>query len=342
MNIAQITSIYIPVPPPTHGGTEIIVSLITEELHKRRHNVHLYASGDSVTKGTLHAITDQATLDQVTLTRYLEKELETRNSFELYKDADQYDVIHAHWPVLAPYFSKFTPTPTVLTYHYIEPELHQYYKQNFPSIYPVCVSQRQADLIGDPELPVIHNGLNFENMTFNNDPEDYLVLVARMVPSKGIVEAIQIAKKAKTKLILIGAVSSYIPWSKSFYEQEVLPHIDGSQIIHFSELANTKVIELISKAKAFLFPLQWDEPFGLVLTEAMGCGTPVIAFPRGSVPELVEDNLTGFIVQSPEEAVDAIAKVHQLDRKAVSNHAKKKFSHEQMVDHYESFYKSLI
>ncbi len=342
MNIAQITSIYIPVPPPTHGGTEMIVSLVTEELHKRGHNVHLYASGDSKTQGILHAVTNEATLDQNTLTRYLEKELETRNTFELYLAAGEYDVIHAHWPVLAPYFSRFTNTPTVLTYHYIEPELHQYYRTNFPSLFPVCVSRRQAELLGDPGLPVIHNGLNIDTIPFLDAPDDYLVLVARMVPSKGIIEAIEIAKKSKSKLILIGPISSYIPWSKSFYEEKVLPHIDGAQIVHYSELPNSRVLEIVSKAKAFIFPIQWEEPFGLVLIEAMATGTPVIAYHKGSVPELIESDLTGFVVNSQLEALEAINKLHTLDRGKIRDHIKQKFSYTRMVNQYESLYKSLV
>lgn len=342
MRIAQVTSIYISVPPPTHGGTEMVVSYLTEELVRRGNDVHLYASGDSSTSGSLHAVIEQATLDQPSVTLYLDKELEARNSFELYRRGDRYDVIHAHWPVLAPYFAGSTPTPTLMTYHYIERELHEYYRREIPSLQPVCVSHKQAELLGEPSLPVIHNGLDMGLIPFNEHPSDFLVLVARMVPSKGIVEAINIAKSAGERLVLIGPVTNYIPWSQTFYREQVLPHIDGDQVIHLAELPNAQVLDIVSQAKAFLFPLQWDEPFGLSMVEAMACGTPVIAYPRGSVPEIVADGESGYIVESEQDAISALSKVGELDRRWVRSTVESRFNYERMVDAYEALYGHLI
>lgn len=342
VRIAQITSVYIPVPPPTHGGTELVVSLLTEELVRRGHDLHLYASGDSRTAGELHAVVEKATLDRADVTRYIDKELETRNAFELYRDAGGYDVVHAHWPVLAPYFASFTSTPTLITYHYIEQELHDYYRREIPNLHPVCVSRKQAELLGEPGLPVVYNGLDMARIPFNDAPGDYVVLVARMTPTKGVAEAIRIARAAGDRLVLIGPVSSYLPWSKAFYDEQVAPHVDGDRVVHVHEAPNAETLDIVSRAKAFLFPLQWDEPFGLAMVEAMACGVPVVAFERGSVPELVADGVSGFIVGSEDEAASALADAASLDRRAVRAHVEERFTHRRMADGYEALYRALV
>ena len=196
MRIAQLTSVYIPVPPPTHGGTELMVHALSEGLSARGHDVHLYASGDSRTAGTLHAVVARATLDDGSVTRYMDKELEARNTFELYRDADAYDVIHCHWPTLAAYFAPFVRTPTVMSYHYIEPAEHAYYRRAAPGLFPVCVSRAQARMLGEPTLPVVYNGLVMSSTPFVAEAGDYLALVARMAPTKGVAEAIRIAGRA--------------------------------------------------------------------------------------------------------------------------------------------------
>ncbi len=341
VRIAQITSVYIPVPPPTHGGTELIVSLLSEELVRRGHDLHLYASGDSRTAGTLHAVLDQATLDLPDMTLYIEKEFEARNAFELYRNAAGYDVAHAHWPVLAPYFASFTSTPTLITYHYIEQELHDYYRREIPNLRPVCVSRKQAELLGESSLPVVYNGLDMARIPFNQSPDDYLVLVARMTPSKGVAEAIRIAAAAGERLTIIGPVSRYLPWSRAFYDEQVAPHVDGDRVVHIAEAPNDRTLDIVSRAKAFLFPLQWDEPFGLAMVEAMACGTPVVAYARGAVPELVSDGASGLIVESEDEAARALAAAAALDRRAVRAHVEERFTYQRMTDDYEALYRQL-
>ena len=341
MRIAQSTSIYIPVPPPTHGGTEMVVSLLTEELVQRGHDVHLYASGDSQTSAALHAVVDRATLDREDVTLYVDKELETRGAYELYRDGDSYDVIHAHWPTLAPYFAPFTAAPTLVTYHYVEPRLHDYYRREFPQLHPVCVSRRQAELLGEPDLPVVYNGLDMERIPFCDAPGDYVALVARMTPTKGVAEAIRIARAAGERLVLVGPVSRYLPWSRAYYDEEIAPHVDGDRVTHVPEAPNARTLEIVSQAKAFLFPLQWDEPFGLAMAEAMACGTPVVAYERGSVPEIVADGVSGRIAATEEEAVRALAEAASLDRRAVRAHAASRFTYQRMVDGYEALYREL-
>ena len=341
MRIAQSTSVYLPVPPPTHGGTEMMVHHLTEELVRRGHDVHLYASGDSQTSAVLHAVNERATLTDAGATTFVDKEIEARGAFELYRDADFYDVIHAHWPTLAPYFASTTKTPTLLTYHYIEHATHDYYREHVPNVHPVCVSHRQAEMLGEPDLPVVYDGLDMDAVPFGETPEDYLVLVARMLPTKGIADAIRIAKRAGDRLVLVGPVSSYIPWSRKYYDEQVRPHVDGDRVVHIPEAPNTRVLELVSRAKGFLFPLQGDEPFGLAVLESMAPGTPVITMRRGAMPELVADGVSGFLVESDFDAVKAIGQLGSLDRRLVRGHVSGRFTYQRMVDGYESLYEGI-
>ena len=342
MRIAQLTSVYIPVPPPTHGGTELMVHALSEGLSARGHDVHLYASGDSRTAGTLHSVVARATLDDGSVTRYMDKELEARNAFELYRNADVYDVIHCHWPTLAAYFAPFVRTPTVMSYHYIGPAEHAYYRRAAPGLFPVCVSRAQARMLGEPTLPVVYNGLDMSSMPFVSEAGDYLALVARMAPTKGVAEAIRIAGRAGERLVIVGAVTPYLPWSRAYFDEQVRPHIDGDRVRHMPEVSNAEVLEIVGHAKAFLFPLQGEEPFGLSVLEAMACGTPVVTMPRGAMPELVEDGVSGIVVESDADAVAAIGKAAALDRSAVRRHVELRFTVERMVDGYEAVYRSAL
>ena len=338
MKIAHTTSNYISVPPPTHGGTEMIVHALCEGLSARGHDVRLYASGDSRVTGTLHSVVDRATLDDPSVTRYMDKELETRSVFELYRRADDYAVIHCHWPTLAPYFAGGSATPTIITYHYVDRAEHDYYRRNVPGLFPVCVSHRQAELLGEPDLPVVYNGLDMAATPFVAEPDDYLAIVGRMIPTKGIAEAIRIAKAAGERLHIVGDVTSYVPWTQAYFDEQVAPHVDGDQITYTSKMPNAKVLALVSHAKGFLFPLQGEEPFGLTVLEAMACGTPVIAMPRGAMPELIDDGTSGYLVDDEQAAIDAIAKLGALDRATVRGHVEARFTHQRMVTAYESLY----
>ena len=316
----------------------MIVHALCEGLTGRGHDVHLYASGDSRISGTLHSVVGQATLEDPGVTGFVGKELETRNVFELYRHASDYDVIHAHWPTLAPYFSASTATPTVITYHYVDRAEHEYYRANVPTLFPVCVSHRQAALLGEPDLPVVYNGLDMAAMPFVATPDDYLVIVGRMLPTKGIAQAIAIAKQAGERLVIVGAVSDSIPWSRAYFEEQVMPHVDSDRVTYIAEAPNTQVLDLVSKAKGFLFPLQGEEPFGLAVLEAMACGTPVVTMPRGAMPELVADGLSGYVVDSEAAAIAAVDKLGSLDRANVRGHVESTFTVERMVDGYEAIY----
>ena len=342
MKIAQITSIYISVPPKTHGGTERVVYHLCQQLHQRGHLVELFASGDSQVSCRLQAVLPIATQYDPQSTFYLEKEYEGRNTYNLYRQAERFDIIHAHWTTLAPYFSVLTPVPTLITYAYIEKELHQYYQQHFPRCLPICVSRAQAKMLGDDSIPVVYNAVDLEEIPFNDRPEDFFMIVGRMTPGKGIAEAIHIAKKAKVKLLIVGHVTTHLPWSEEYFLKEIKPYIDGDRIRYIERMAYHDILQTMGKARGFLFPLQWDEPFGMVVIEAMAAGTPVLAYRRGSMPELIKDGETGYLVEKQEEMVEIVHRVGAIERGQCRNWVKENFSVEQMVDAYERLYHKAI
>lgn len=341
MKIAQISSVYLSIPPRTHGGTERIVYSLCQRLTRRGHAVELFAAGDSKVDCPLNSVLPVASLDDPASTFYLEKEFEARNTWNLYRQGDRFDVIHAHWPTLAPYFSAWTKTPTLITYAYIEKELHDYYRGHFSNCFPVCVSSAQARLLGDPSLPVVYNGIDLADIPFHRSPEDFFLVVGRMTPGKGITEAIAIARKAGVKLVIVGDVTRHLPWSEEYFLKEVEPHIDGSRIRHIKQLPYGELLELMARARGLIFPLQWDEPFGMVVVEAMAAGAPVLAYRRGSMPELIRDGETGFLLDSEEAMVEAVLKIGTLERWCCRDWVEKHFSVDCMVEGYEALYRKV-
>ena len=341
MKIGQITSVYISVPPKTYGGTERIVYHLCKQLTRRGHYVELFASGDSKVDCAVQSVVPVASQDDPHSTFYMEKEYEARNTYNLYRQAERFDVIHAHWTTLAPYFSSSARTPTLITYAYMEKELHEYYKEHFPLCFPVCVSHAQAKMLGDESIPVVYNGVDLNEIAFNEQPEDFFIIVGRMTPGKGIAEAIRIAKKARIKLVVVGHVTSHLPWSEEYFLKEVKPHIDGDRICYVERLAYHEILEMMAKAKGFLFPLQWDEPFGMVVIEAMAAGTPVLAYSRGSMPELIKHGETGFLVEREDEMVEMTRRIGTMDRGRCRDWVEQHFSVAQMVDGYERLYRMI-
>ena len=341
MKIAQITSVYISVPPKTYGGTELIVHYLCRDLRRRGHHVELFASGDSAVDCTLQAVLPIATQDDPHSTFYLEKEYEARNTWNLYRQAERFDVIHGHWTTIAPYFSNFTQTPTLITYAYIERELHEYYKTHFPRCFPVCISRAQAKMLEDESIPVVYNGVDLDDIPFSDKPDDFFLIAGRMVPEKGIADAIRIATRNKAKLLIVGHITSHLPWSEEYFLKEVKPFIDGDKIRYIEKLAHRDLTRMMSQAKGFLFPIKWDEPFGMVVIEAMAAGTPVLAYGRGSMPELIKHGETGYLVPTEDEMVDSMQRLQMLDRLRCRNWVRERFSVEQMIDGYERLYRSV-
>jgi len=341
LRIAQIASIAFSVPPRAHGGTEIAIDALTRGLVARSHDVTLFASGDSKTTARLHAVVSRATQDDPSATSYLEREYEVRNVAEAYRLADRFDVLHSHWPTPAAYFSGTAPRPSVMTYAYIEKPLHDYYRSAYPRLHSVCITEAQNRMLGSG-LPVIPYGVELDRIPFVQTPEDFLVTVGRIVPHKGADRAIAIARKAGLPLVIIGAVTPYLAESEPFFRERVQPHVDGRSVIHYPHLPNADVVDLVGRARAFLFPISWEEPFGLVVAEAMAAGTPVIATPRGSLPELVEHGVTGFLGDGDEELAGFAVRAEEISRAACRRRAQERFSAERMVSDYEALYRRIL
>ncbi len=341
MRVAQIASVCFSVPPKSGGGTEIAIDLLTRGLVSRGHEVTLFASGDSRTTARLHAVVPRATQDDPASTSYLERDFEVRNVAEAYGEAGRFDLLHAHWPTPAPYFSSGTPRPTLLTCAYIEKPLYDYYRAHDPRLHFACVSEAQARMLGGG-VPVIPYGIDVARVPFVAEPGDFLLTVGRLVPTKGADRAIAIARRAGLPLTIVGDVTPYLADSEPYYEEKIRPHVDGVRVRHFRALPNAEVLALMARARAFLFPISWEEPFGLVVAEAMAAGTPVVATPRGSLPELVADGVTGFLGETNDELAAFVGRVGDLDREACRRRAEERYSAERMVSDYEALYRSLI
>jgi len=341
VRIAQIASICFSIPPRSHGGTEIAIDLLTRGLVARGHEVTLFASGDSRTTAKLHPVVPRATQDDPDATSYFEREMEVRNAAEAYALAGRFDVLHSHWPTPAAYFSAATDRPSVMTYAYIERSLHEYYRAHFPRLHPVCVTEAQNRMLGGG-LPVIRYGIDVARVPFSATPGEYLATVGRLVPHKGADRAIAIAERAGLPLVIVGDVTPYLAESEPFYEDHIRPKVDGVRVRHFARLGNDEVLALLAGARAFLFPISWEEPFGLVVAEALAGGTPVIATPRGSLPELVDHGVTGFLGGTDDELAAFVGRVAELDRSACRRAAEERFSADRMVSDYEAFYKKIL
>jgi len=341
VKIAQIASICFSVPPRSHGGTEIAIDRLTRGLVARGHEVTLFASGDSQTTAKLHAVVPRATQDDPESTSYLEREMEVRNVAEAYARADRFDLLHSHWPTPAAYFSSCTPGPSVMTYAYIERPLHEYYRARYPNLHPVCITEAQNRMLGGG-LPVIPYGIDVDRVPFEPEPGEFLVTVGRLVPHKGADRAIAIAERAGLPLVIVGDVTPYLVDSEPYYAQRIRPRVDGERVRLFRNLPNEQVLALLSRARAFLFPISWEEPFGLVVAEALAAGTPVVGTPRGSLPELVEHGVTGFLGETDEELAAFVTRVADLDRRACRRRAEERYGYERMVSDYEALYRRIL
>ena len=339
MRIAQVAPLYEAVPPTLYGGTERVVSLLTEELVRRGHEVTLFASGDSVTSARLAAVTERATrLDAAS--RELLAADTIRQLDLVFGNARDFDIIHCHVDYLAYPFAGLVATPTLHTVHgrLDLPYLVPIYRQ-FKHVPLVSISDAQraplAD-IGVNWIGTVHHGLAPERFTFSPEPGDYLAFLGRVSPEKQPDIAIEVAKRAGLPLRIAAKVDAA---DREYFERVVAPLLDHPLIEFVGEIGDSDKSAFLGRARALLFPIDWPEPFGLVMLEAMACGTPVITRPCGSVPEVVQDGVSGFIGDSVADLVDAVDRLDTIDRAGCRRHFEHRFSVSHMVDGYERLYR---
>ena len=340
MRIAQIAPLWEQVPPPAYGGSELVVSLLTEELVRRGHDVTLFASGDSTTHAKLESVHPKALRLDTSVKDY--NIYDMLNMSRVYERADDFDIIHSHVGCVAMPYSTLVKTPTVHTLHGIfTPDNEKMFRhvRNQPFI---SISNSQRDhRLGLNYLDTVYNGIDPNTYEFHAQPDHppYLAFLGRMSPEKGAHLAIEIAKKSGWHLKMAGKVDAV---DLTYFEQEIKPHIDGSQIEFLGEANHQQKSILMGGAVATLFPITWKEPFGLVMIESMVTGTPVIAISLGSAPEVIAHGRTGFLCQNVEECIASIDLAAQLDRRVCRDHVLINFSAKRMADGYEAVYQKIL
>jgi glycosyltransferase involved in cell wall biosynthesis len=334
MRVAVLAPVAWRTPPRHYGPWEQVASNIAEGLIKKGVEVTLFATGDSITGGTL---------DAICATGYEEdrnqdaKVLECLHISNLMEKASQFDLIHNNFDFLPLTYSGLIKTPVITTIHGFSSTriIPIYKKYNATSHY---VSISNADRSPELEyLATVYNGLDARDFSFNGEPEDYLLYFGRIHHDKGTAEAIEIAKKTNKKLLIAGIIQD-----ANYYREKVEPFIDNEQIVYVGHAGPDKRKDLLGKAAALLHPINFNEPFGMSVAEAMLCGTPVIAFNKGSMPELIKDQETGFLVNNVDEAVEAVAQLPFINRANCRDWATEQFSSEKMVDDYYKLYQQIL
>lgn len=340
MNIAQIAPLAERVPPKLYGGTERIVSYLTEELVAQGHQVTLFASGDSMTEARLVPCSDVALRLNPAVTDHIPHLIAMLE--EVRSRAQDFDVLHFHVDVLHFPMVRQLAGPTVTTLHgrLDLPDLQPFYRR-FSEIPLVSISNDQRR----PMPPVrwmgtIYHGLPADLLSFAEKPEtSYLAFLGRISPEKRADRAIEIASRAGMPLKIAAKIDNV---DREYWETVIEPIVKSHQNIEFiGEIDEQQKGDFLGNAGALLFPIDWPEPFGLVMIEAMACGTPVIAFRCGSVPEIIEDGVSGFVVNSVEEAADKVSLVLQLDRRGVRKAFERRFTAERMAADYLHLYRRL-
>jgi glycosyltransferase involved in cell wall biosynthesis len=340
MRIAQIAPLWETVPPPAYGGAELVVSLLTEELVRRGHEVVLFATGDSRTKAILEPIHPSALrLDPAVKEHAV---YEAMQLSEVYGRADEFDIIHSHIGFAALACAQLVKTPTVHTLHGTF-SLDNQKAFSFSKSQPyVSISNTQREpRLGLNYVATVYNGIDPSTHKFYSEPDDapYLAFLGRLSPEKGPHHAIEIAKRTGYTLKMAGKVDRV---DVDYFEQEIKPHIDGEQIQYLGEANHVQKNHLMGNAIATLFPITWREPFGLVMIESMAAGTPVIALELGSTSEVIAHEKTGYLCQNVDECVAAVHRIDEIDRFACREHVEENFGVKQMVDGYEAVYRQLL
>ncbi len=339
MRIAQVAPLTESVPPMGYGGTERVVSYLTEELVRQGHEVTLFASGDSRTAARLVACSARSLrLDDGVVDPLAHQTVELEC---VAARATEFDVIHWHLDYFHFPMSRRLGVPQLTTLHgrLDIPDLQPVYAE-FGDMPVVSISDDQREPLPDARwVGTVHHGLPYDELVPTGEPDDYLVFVGRMSPEKRVDRAIEIARRAGMRLKIGAKVDDA---DREYFRHQIEPLLNQSHVDFIGEVGGAEKQALLSGARAMLFPIDWAEPFGLVMIEAMACGTPVIAWPRGSVPEIITDGLNGFIVDSIDDAVEAVHDLDGVSRGGVRAEFERRFTAERMGHDYLEVYARVV
>lgn len=359
MKIAHIAPPWITIPPKTYGGTETVLYNLVEEQVAQGHDVTLFAAGDATTSAKLVSFFPHSLLEAgVPWQGHLKAYYHLHKAVEYIKDHD-FDIVHTHLSssadmYLFPLMSHLA-VPHVMTLHSHFPfdrvqswtgDADDYYMKDWASKVPMVLISNQAR--ANTTLPlnivgVVHHGLPLQQFkATTRQPENYLAWLGRFVPEKGAHLAVEAAQRAGVPIVLAGTIDKHVEESVNYFEQKIKPLIDNCQVKYVGPVNMQQKIDLLSHARGMLNPIQWEEPFGMVMIEAMAVGCPVIAFNRGAAPEIVSHGSSGFLVQNIDEMVHSIAHLAELNRTNVSAHVEQNFTARVMAQKYVRVYKQVI
>lgn len=334
MRIAVLAPISWRVPPRAYGPWEQFASLLTEGLVERGVDVTLFATGDSVTRARLASVVEHGYSEDAGQDPKVAECLHIANAFER---AGEFDLIHNGFDFLPLTYSGLVRTPVLTTIHgFSSPRILSVYRRYDATTAYVAISDADRDPSLD-YVATIHHGIDTDAFALHPSPGGYLLFFGRIHPDKGTAEAIGVARRAGLPLVIAGIVQD-----RPYFDERVAPFLDGEGVTYVGPVDAGRRAEMLGGATALLHLIGFDEPFGYSVVEAMACGTPVIAFRRGSMPELVEDGVTGFLVSDVDGAVAAVARAGALDRPAIRRVAVARFGRERMVDAYLAAYTEVI
>jgi glycosyltransferase involved in cell wall biosynthesis len=339
LRIAMLAPPWIPVPPPGYGGIEYVVALLTDALVDRNHDVELFCAPGSSSKAKVRPLLPIAHSESIE--RSLFEADHVARAFEVLDAAaaegDPFDVIHDHCAATALAMADRIATPLVHTVHGpFDEDTSEFYGRHAAKGSIVCISHSQAGMApeGAPVRAVVPNPIDVEAWPVGYEKQDYLLWVGRFFPEKGPQRAIKVAKATGRPLILAGVVQSR---GERFFANEIAPHIDGEQIKYIGEVGGARKQRLFADAFAFLMPITWPEPFGMVMVEALAAGTPVLAFNHGAAPEIVEHGKNGFLVEDEDEMAAMVERAGEIDP-AECRRSAERFSPQSVAAGYEAAY----
>lgn len=310
--------------------------MLTEELLNRGHEVTLFASGDSETSAYLYYTYDEAQTEQLGWTAV--DALHVSNALS---QADRFDLIHDHSGFLAVAFARFVSAPLLHTLHGpFEEKTKDFYGRVRDECWFNAITEYQRSCFpGLNYVDTVYNAVDIDSIPFKERKEGFLLHLSRVSEAKGTHLAIEVAKRAGRRLVIAGKVD---PVDSDYFDSRVKPEVDGERIVFLGEVDGATKRRLMTEAACFVFPIQWPEPFGLVMVEAMAAGTPVVALGKGSVPEIVEDGLTGYVVESLDQMVDALGGIDSIDPKRCRESVERRFNPRRMTDGYERNYRRVL